>query len=64
VEASLARELVVHLSDGTKLTVSKENESDLREALNKASRAVLIRDNTGSQNIVNVNHIVRVELRS
>jgi hypothetical protein len=60
----VAREIVVHLSDGTALNVSKEHEADLHDALSKASRAVTLRDRRGVRNLVNTAHIVRVELRS
>jgi Protein of unknown function (DUF3107) len=60
----LAREIVVHLSDGTSLNVSREHEQDLQEALTKASHAVTLRDSSGGRNLVNTAHIVRVELRS
>ena len=60
----LAREITVHLSDGTALTVSKGHESELHDALTKSSAAVTLRDSTGARSLVNVSHIVRVELRS
>jgi hypothetical protein len=60
----LAREITVHLSDGTALTVSKENETELHDALTKAGKLVTLRDNSGARSLVNVSHIVRVELRS
>lgn len=60
----MAREIIVHLSNGTSLTVSKEHEQDLSDALGKTSGAVAVRDATGARNIVNVAHIVRVEMRS
>lgn len=60
----MAREIIVHFADGTSLTVSKEHEPDLQEAMTKASRAVTLRDSTGTRNIVNVAQIVRIELRS
>ena len=60
----MSREIVVHFSDGSAVTVSKEHESDLNDALTKGTKSVLLRDSTGARNIVNVSHIVRVELRS
>ena len=60
----MAREIVVHLSDGTSLNVSKEHEHDLQDAITKASRAVTLHDSSGARNVVNTAHIVRVELRS
>lgn len=60
----MAREIVVHLSDGTKLDVSKEHESELQDALNKSSNMITLRDGSGARNFVNTTHIVRVEIRS
>jgi hypothetical protein len=60
----LAREIVVHLSDGTRLNVSKEHEAELQDALNKTSKMITLRDSTGARNFVNAKHIVRAEIRS
>jgi hypothetical protein len=60
----MAREIVVHFSNGTALTVSKEHEAELNDALSKGGKAVTLRDSTGARVVVNVSHIVRVELRS
>lgn len=60
----MAREIIVHLSDGTALNVGKEHETDSHDALTKASRAVTLRDRSGARSLVNIAHIVRVELRS
>jgi hypothetical protein len=60
---ALAREIVVHFSDGTKLTVSSTHEAELSDAISKGAHAVTLRDNAGARNIVNTAHIVRVELR-
>jgi hypothetical protein len=60
----LAREIIVHLTDGTVLNVSKEHETELQDALSKSSPVVTLRDNTSARNLVNTAHIVRVELRS
>lgn len=60
----MACEIVVHFSDGAALNVSKEHEHDLQDALTKGSPAVTVRDSSGSRNLVNTAHIVRVELRS
>ncbi len=60
----MTREIIVHLSNGTSLSVSKDHEGDLQDALTKASRAITLRDSSGARNLVNTAHIVRVELRS
>ena len=60
----MAREIVVYLTDGSNLTVSKEHEAELTDAMTKSSHAVTLRDNTGARNIVNSANIVRIELRS
>jgi hypothetical protein len=60
----VAGEIVVHLSNGDKLTVSKEHESDLTDGLNKRATMVTLRDSAGGRSLVNTSHIVRVELRS
>jgi hypothetical protein len=59
----MAREIIVHLSTGTALTVSKEHETELNDALGKGGKAVILRDSTGARTLVNVSHIVRVEMR-
>jgi hypothetical protein len=59
----VAREIVVHFSNGSSLTVAKECEAELQDALSKGTKSVLLRDTTGARNIANVSHIVRVELR-
>jgi hypothetical protein len=59
----MAREIVVHLSDGSALSVSKEHEAELNDALTKGGSAVTLRDSTGARVLVNVSHIIRVELR-
>jgi hypothetical protein len=61
---ALAREIIVHFTDGSKLTVSKEHESELLDALSKSSKMLTLRDSTGSRNLVNTAHIIRAELRS
>jgi hypothetical protein len=60
----LAREIVVHLADGTALNVSNTQEAELTDALSKASHAVTLRESTGARSIVNTAHIIRIELRS
>ena len=59
----MAREIVVHFSDGTTLTLSHLHESELSDALSKGARVVTLRDSTGARSLVNTAHIVRVELR-
>lgn len=63
LEDTLAREIVVHFSDGTTLTVSHLHEAELSDALSKGARVVTLRDSTGARSLVNAAHIVRVELR-
>lgn len=63
LEDTLAREIVVHFSDGTTLTLSHLHEAELSDALSKGARVVTLRDNTGARSLVNTAHIVRVELR-
>lgn len=60
---TLAREIVVHFSDGTTLNVSHVHEADLSDALSKGARVVTLRDSTGARSLVSTAHIVRVELR-
>ena len=63
-ELHLAREIVVHLSDRTTLSVGSTSEGELSDAMSKGSRVVTLRDSSGTRNLVNTAHIVRVELRS
>lgn len=59
----MAREIIVHLSNGETMTVAKEHEAELTDALNKGAKSVTLRDSTGARSLVNAAHIVRVELR-
>ena len=59
----MARDIVVHLSNGEKLTVSKEHEADLNDALTKHTGVVTLRHGS-AKTLVNTAHIVRVEVRS
>ncbi len=58
----MAGEIIVHLSNGAKLTVSKDREHDLRTAMEKRGASVTVRA-ASSEHILNADHIVQVEIK-
>ena len=50
----MAREVMVRLSNGDVLTISKEHEAELSDAMSKDARAITVRDHTGARRLLNV----------
>ena len=60
----MARVGILHLSDGSSVDLGPAQARELEGTLSKASKFITIRDSSGAQSIVNVSHIIRLELRA
>lgn len=60
----MAREGILHLSDGTSVALGPAQARELEDALSKPSTFIKVRDASGAQSLVNVSHIVRLELHA
>lgn len=60
----MAREGILHLSDGSSVALGSAQAHEVEDALRKPSAFITVRDTAGAQNLVNVSHIVRLELRA